>query len=83
MPRAAPAACGGDDSADEPEGPGAAAAGARRHGGAGPPAAPPHRRLHRATPGEDRAPQGALRARRRDDESWHGCCHVDGDASRL
>ena len=72
VPRAAPAACGGDDSADEPEGPGAAAAGARRHGGAGPPAAPPHRRLHRATPREDRAPQGALRARRRDDddESW-------------
>ena len=40
VPRAAPAACGGDDSADEPEGPGAAAAGARRGGGARGPRGP-------------------------------------------
>lgn len=67
MPRTpAAAAARGGDGADGPEGPGASAAGARRQRGAGRPAVPPHRRLHRAATGEDRAPQGALRARRRE-----------------
>lgn len=64
MPRKPAAAAWGDGFGAESSR--APAAGARRRGDACRAPAPPYRRLHRASPGEGRAAQGAVGAHRRD-----------------